>query len=137
MSHCYKILRDIRRIKKYLQKSQVETLVHAVVTSRLDYCNCLYVNIGKDHLYKLQKTQNAAARLVLGKRRHDSASLALRELHRLNIEARIYFKILLLVYKVTRGRCNMNLTYKSFYGRPDEYLMLETPNFLTKYGKRI
>ena len=31
----------------------------------------------------------------------------------------------------------MKMNYKSFNGRPDEYLMLETPNFHTKYGKRL
>ena len=86
---------------------------------------------------KLQKVQNAAAKLVLGKRRRDSATLALRELHWLNIEERIMFKILLLVYKMVRGLFEMNLTYKSFNGRQVEYLMLETPNFQTKHGKRI
>ena len=137
VSHCYKILRNISRIKKYLQQTHIERLVHAVVTSRLDYCNCLFINISKENLKKLQKVQNAAARLVLGKRRRDSATLALRELHWLNIEARIMFKILLLVYKVVRGQFKMKLSYKSFNGRPDEYLMLETPNFQTKYGKRL
>ena len=137
VAHCYKILRDIRRIKKYLTKSHIERLVHAVISSRLDYCNSLLVNIDKENLNKLQKVQNSAARLILGKRRRDSATQALRELHWLNIEARITFKILLLVYKVVRGKCNMELKYKSFNGRPDEYLMLETPNFQTKYGKRV
>ena len=137
VSHCYKILRDIRRIRKYLKKEYIERLVHAVVTSRLDYCNCLFVNLSQDNLYKMQKVQNSAARLVLGRRQRDSATLALRELHWLNIEARIMFKILLLMYKIVKGLVNINITYKSFNGQHDEYLMLETPNFNTKYGKRI
>ena len=33
--------------------------------------------------------------------------------------------------------CNMTLSYKNFNGRSDNYLMLETPNFKTKYGKRV
>ena len=137
VSHCYKILRDVSRIKKYLQKCHLERLVHAIITHRLDYCNSLFVNVGRDNIYKLQKVQNAAARLILGKRRRDSATAALQELHWLNVEARITFKILLLVYKVIRGQCNMQLTYKSFNGRPDDYLLLETPNFKTNYGKRL
>ena len=39
VSHCYKILRDINGIKKYLNRTLLERLVHAVITSRLDYCN--------------------------------------------------------------------------------------------------
>ena len=121
---------------KYLQRKDLEQMVHAVVIFRLDYCNSLFVNLNKEQLYKLQKVQNSAARLILWKRRRDSAKLALYELHWLNIEARITFKILLLMYKVIRGMCNMTLTYKNFNGRPSDYLMLETPNFKTKYGRR-
>ena len=136
VSHCYKILRDISRIKKYIQRKELEQLVHAVVIFRLDYCNSLFVNLNKEQLFKLQKVQNSAARLILGIRRRDSAKLALYELHWLNVEARVSFKILLLVFKVVRGMCNMTLTYKNFNGRPNDYLMLETPTFKTKYGKR-
>ena len=66
VSHCYKILRDISRIRKYLKRSHLERLVHTVVSSRLDFCNSLFVGITKENKYKLQKVQNAAARLVLG-----------------------------------------------------------------------
>ena len=137
VSHGYKILKDIGRIKKYVSRTQLEQLVHAVIASRLDYCNCLFMNISKDNLFKFQKLQNTAARLILGRRRRDSASQALKELHWLNVDARITFKICLLVFKVLRGKCNMSLTYKSFNGRPDDYLKLETPNFKTKYGQRL
>ena len=139
VSHCYKILKDIGRIKKCLQKKHLETLVHAVTSNRLDYCNSLFININKDNIYKLQKVQNVAARLILGKRRRDSAKLALYELHWLNVNTRITFKILLLVYKVLKGKCseNLPLPYKKFNGRRDDLLKLETPSFKTKYGKRI
>ena len=92
-----------------------------------------------ENLFKYQKVQNAAARLVLGRRRRDSARSALQELHWLCVDARINFKILLLVYKVVRGICseNLNLQYKSFNGRPCEYLMLDTPVFKSKYGQRL
>ena len=36
-----------------------------------------------------------------------------------------------------KGKVNMKLRYKSFNGRPEEYLMLDTPNFRTRYGKRL
>ncbi len=139
VSHCYKILKDIGRIKKYLEKSRLEQLVHAVIASRLDYCNSLLVNMSKENLFKYQKVQNTAARLILGRRRRESATLALKELHWLNIEARITFKIVLIVYKVIKGISseNINLTYKSFNGRPCDFLLLETPNFKSKYGERV
>ena len=136
VSHCHKILRDIGHVKKYMQRTHLEQLIHAVIC-RLDYCNCLFVNIGKDNLFKLQKLQNTAARIILGRRRRESASAALKELHWLNIDARITFKILLLVHKVVRGKCNLKLTYKTFNGRPEDELKLETPTFNTKYGTRL
>ena len=98
VSHCYKILKDIGRIKKCLQQSHLERLVHSVISSRLDYCNSLFVNISKGNLDKLQKLQNAAARLVVGGKKRESVSGALRKLHWLRVEARITFKILLLVF---------------------------------------
>ena len=122
-----------------MQILDLEKLVHAVISNRLDYCNCLFVNMCKDDLYKLQKVQNSAARLILMRRRRDSATQALRQLHWLNIETRITFKILLLVHKVIREKCSKNLTvtYKTFNGRPDDMLLLETPTYKTKYGKRL
>ena len=100
VSHCYKILKDIGRIKRFLSRQRLEQLVHAIISHRLDYCNSVLVNISKENLYKFQKVQNTAARLILGRRRRDSAAEALKELHWLNIDARITFKILLLVFKV-------------------------------------
>ena len=45
-------------------------LVHAVITNRLDNCNSLSIYSTKANLYKLQKEQNTAARLVVkGKKR--------------------------------------------------------------------
>ena len=39
-----------------------EILVNASVTSRLDFCNSLFVNMSQSNFNKLQKAQNAAAR---------------------------------------------------------------------------
>ena len=138
-SFCYKILKDIGSIKKNLEKDHLERLVHSVITSILDYCNSLFLNLSKENLFKLQKVQNAAARLILGRRRRESAREALRQLHWLNIESRVIFKTILIVFKVVRGICseNIKLSFKPFNGRTDDFLLLNTPTFKTKYGKRI
>jgi len=39
---CYYHLQRIRQIRKYVNDEAVRSLVHAFVTSRLDYCNSLY-----------------------------------------------------------------------------------------------
>ena len=75
----------------------------------------------------------------MSKRRRYSATRALRELHWLNVETLVTFKVLLLVHKAIIGKCpdNITITYKQFNGRPDDWLLLETPTFKTKYGKRL
>ena len=32
---------------------------------------------------------------------------------------------------------NLQLSYKPFNGRPEEFLLLHTPNFESRYGKRL
>ena len=138
VSHCFKLLKDIGRVRNVLTEKHTEMLVHAVSSSRLDYCNSLYINMNKDNIFKLQKVQNAAARLVTRRRKRDSISGTLANLHWLNVESRIIFKVILLVYKSIHGQCSENLTlsYKQYNCRPDDYLQLELKMVKTKYGRR-
>ena len=43
-------LQNIRRIKKYLSRDSLLTLVHAFITSRLDYCNALLYGLSKEQI---------------------------------------------------------------------------------------
>ena len=56
-------LHNLRHIKKYLSRDSLITLVHAFITSRLDYCNGLLFGLPKAPIAKLRRVQNAAARL--------------------------------------------------------------------------
>ena len=137
-SHCYKLLKDIGKIRNLLSRKHAEMLIHAVISSRLDYCNSLFFNMSKQNIYKLQKVQNAAARLIDRKRKCESVTSTLRDLHWLKVEQRIIFKLLLIVYKVIYGLCSNNLmvSFKSHNCRPNDFLLLETVKVKTKYGKR-
>ena len=57
-------LYDIKRIRKYLSRESTEMLVHAFITSRVDYCNSLLYGLTKYQHNKLQRVLNSSAGLV-------------------------------------------------------------------------
>ena len=77
--------------------------MQALVVSRLDYANSLLYGVPKRLLDKLQKVQNAAARIVacVGVREHITPTLI--ELHWLPMEKRVHYKILVLTHKSLHG----------------------------------
>ncbi len=100
----YYHLRNIARIKKCLSNEALQTIIHALISSRLDYCNALLAGLPKCVLEKLQYLQNSAARLLSGTRKYDHITPVLKTLHWLPVECRIDFKILLLTYKALHGK---------------------------------
>ncbi len=78
-------------------------MIHAFVSTRLDYCNSLYVGINQSSLARLQMVQNAAARLLTGVRKREHITPVLISLHWLPVRFRIDFKVLLLVFKCLNG----------------------------------
>ena len=55
---------NIQRIRKFLSSYCTQILVNAFVTGRRDYCNSLLFGLPDNQLHKLQRVQNAAARLI-------------------------------------------------------------------------
>ena len=74
-------LRRIASIRPYLSQSATARLVAAIVISRLDYCNSVFIGPPADQIARLQRVQNNAARLVLKKIRRDHVTPLLKELH--------------------------------------------------------
>ncbi len=83
--------------------SNAEILIHAFMTSRLDYCNALLGGCSARLINKLQMVQNAAARVLTRTRKYDHISPVLSTLHWLPTKHRIDFKILLITYKALNG----------------------------------
>ena len=90
-------LYNIRRIRKYLSQESARTLVHAFIIDRIDYCNSLLlVYPSSVHLLKMQRLQNAAARLISNVSRYSHITPVLCSLHWLPVKFPVDFKILVM-----------------------------------------
>lgn len=110
VAYCFKLLKDVSSIRNVISKKDTETLVHSIITSRLDYCNSLFYNLKKSTINKLQKVQNAAARVVLQLKKHVSVRSELENLHWLRIEERIIFKLLITTFKCVNNMAPVELS---------------------------
>ncbi len=93
----------ISRICKYLTLEATSTLVHSLITSRLDYCNAILFGLPTNQINKLQLSMNSAAHLTLGIKKFEHITPALKKLHWLPVEQRIIFKVLCLTFKALNG----------------------------------
>ncbi len=100
-------LRNISKLRNMLSVSDAEKLVHAFMTSRLDYCNALLGGCPASSINKLQVVQNAAA---TRSRKYDHITPILQSLHCLPIKFCIIYKILLLAYKALNDLAPAYLT---------------------------
>ncbi len=103
-------LRNIAKLWNMLTVSDAEKLVHAFMTSRLDYCNALLGGCPASSINKLQIVPNAAARVLTRSRKYDHITPILQSLHWLPIKFRISYKILLLAYKALNDLAPAYLT---------------------------
>ena len=92
-------LYKIRQIRKFLSVDTTKTLIHAFVTSHVDYCNALLAGIPQYQAQRIQRILNAAARLIYRCPRISHITPILIAPHWLPIKYRVKFKIGLLVYK--------------------------------------
>ena len=95
----YNNIRKTWRIRTSLNNFAAKTIVNALITSRLDYCNSMYYGLPNRLLSKLQRAQNSSARLIVQASKFCRITPVLKELHWLPVRKRIIFKICLFVYK--------------------------------------
>ncbi len=130
-------LRLLSKIKHFLNATMLETVVHAFITSRLDYCNSLYYGISKSQITRLQLVQNAAARFIQNSRKCDHITPILRALHWLPNQFRIDFKILLLVYKSLHNQAPSYLSELLPFYTPTRSLRSSEQNILLVPQSRL
>ena len=82
---------------------KIESIVQAIVISRIDYCNRPLYGVVATNLSKLQRVQNAAVLLVFSLPRHEHITSSFIRLHWLPIKLRINFKIAMLYFKCIYG----------------------------------
>jgi hypothetical protein len=136
-------LKQIGQIRQYLDSSAAATLMHSFVSSRLDSFNGLLFGVPKHQLDKLQRVQNAAARVVTRTRKSEHITPILIDLHWLPIVKRIEYKILLLTFKALHGMAPgyiqdlIKVSKKSRCLRSNTLKLLEVPKTNSvKYGDR-
>ena len=93
-------IKNLWRIRRYIDQNTCHHVARALITSRLDYCNAMFTVLSSKDLTRMQRLQNRAARLIFGVDRRVDAAPLIHALHWLPIRKRITFKTLLYVFKV-------------------------------------
>ncbi|KAI5089818.1 hypothetical protein C0J45_19953, partial [Silurus meridionalis] len=125
-SHLYINIAKIRN----MMLQDAEKLVHAFVTSRLDYCNAVLSGCASKCINKLQLVQNTAARVLTRSRKYDHITPVLISLHWLPIKSRIDYKILLLTYKALNGLAPQYLSELLYQYDPPRLLRSKGAGYL-------
>ena len=140
---CHYHVRNITKIRKYIDEESAKIVVHALVTAKLDSYNSLLYGLPQHLISRLQSIQNTAARVVTRTRKFDHITPVLKQLHWLPVRYRIVFKILLLVYRALNGTAPSYISELLKYHTSERKLrsssqhLLATPKARLKtYGER-
>jgi len=78
---CFFHMHRIHQLRRFIDDNTMHTLVPALIVSRLDYCNSLYAGCTISTLHRLQRLQDATARLLCGASPLVHAHPLLQQLH--------------------------------------------------------
>ena len=97
----YYHLSRIAKIRDSVSTTVCKSLIHGLVTSRIDYGNAILFGISDRHLHRLEMVQRSAARILMQIRRGDRQSMTtiLGQLHWLPVRKRIEYKLLVFVHR--------------------------------------
>ena len=136
-------LSRINKIRRFLDFSSVKCVVNALVLSRLDYCNSLYLNLPSSLLKRLQRVQNAVARTIFNLRKREYVSIHRQSLRWLQIADRAKLKVACLTLRCFNGSAPPYLSDLISCNAPgrelrsgDKNLLICKPFRLILFGKR-
>lgn len=93
----------MRRIRKYLDEKAAQTLMHALIIGRMNYCDGILYG-----LYQQGNLQSSNAIRICGPWMCHIIPV-LRKLHWLPVQFRIQFKLIIITFKVTNGQGSIYL----------------------------
>jgi hypothetical protein len=93
-------LRRINSIRNCVSFQCREILVHAFITSRLDFCNSLFYGSSQQQIKSINSILTSAAKSLCGVSRRAESLPILRRLHWLPVEKRILFKLAIYGFKI-------------------------------------
>jgi len=117
------------KIRKCITEDAAKTMVHSLITSKLDYCNSILNGLPNTTLESLSRVQKAAARLITNKTKYDHISSSLKDLHWLPIKKRINYKILVLTFKCIHDTAPIYLS-ELLHRRSNKGTRLDNKNYL-------
>ena len=97
-------LSNLSRLRHCMSADSMIILINAFIHSHIENCNSLLYNLPNKLIMKLQKLNNAAARLITNSDRTSSSTELSKTLHWLPVHFRIDFKIVTTVYRCLHGQ---------------------------------
>ena len=137
--------RDLYRICPLLDLNTSVLLANALVCSRLDYCNSLFLSLTDFELRRLQLVQNSLCRVVTLSSKYSHITPQLKKLHWLPNKYRTQFKIGLITYKILnqgqpvylRKLIHLYTSSKNTRRSTPKLKFLHTPTFDSKVHKSV
>lgn len=131
-------LRRIRKISRFLTREALTLVILALVISRLDYANSLYLGIPVYQLRRLQLVQNQAARLIFHQPKWHHVRPLMKSLHWLPVVKRCAFKLGCTIFEALYGNSPAFISSRLHRCIPSRDLgsshlsLLVTPSFKRK-----
>ena len=113
-SSSFNTLHNIVHIWCHLDQETTTVLMQALILSKIDYCNSLFLGIPKYNIAKLQRIQNLSFKIIFQLPKHSSINNYLVQIHWLNIQECITYKVATIMYRSVHNIAPRYLTEMVF-----------------------